>query len=382
MGNVETYTILRSRDDVSENRKRFTKSWKGGGERGREKRRDMNLQASRVAQLDAFMLDRELSKIVSVRVSDALDKLSPGLGSEYALEIDACVDAAILSSTILKNKPTPGMRLNNIMFGSILSSKSGNQIVRASHRMKLAYVVCTVLGTWIWSRLRERSERERWSSESVGWKRKTSRMMRIIDRAMSLVIALNMIVFLQYGNYRGVLERLFKMRLVPIRERAQNPVQFSNQNLQLMSSTLSEMMFFLIPLVNWTRLRVLTSVVTGFILRHGTRFFLFGKTFVLGYVKSLLLMDSSESNKDDDVKNNQVSKKARTMDCAICGTSSVVMAHQGSQCEHIFCYMCVFGLVSDCSVSGISARCPRCHCNITEIQRVSCSFEDENETKS
>ena len=211
MGNVETYTILRSRDDVSENRKRFTKSWKGGGEREeREREGTMNLQASRVAQLDAFMLDRELSKIVSVRVSDALDKLSPGLGSEYALEIDACVDAAILSSTILKNKPTPGMRLNNIMFGSILSSKSGNQIVRASHRMKLAYVVCTVLGTWIWSRLRERSERERWSSESVGWKRKTSRMMRIIDRAMSLVIALNMIVFLQYGNYRGVLERLFR----------------------------------------------------------------------------------------------------------------------------------------------------------------------------
>ena len=342
----------------------------------------MNLQASRVAQLDAFMLDRELSKIVALRVSDALDNLSPGLGSEYALEIEASVDAAILFSTILSNKPTPGMRLNNLMFGSILSKKRGSirsQIVRASYRMKLAYVVCTVLGTWIWSRLRERSERERWSSESKGWKRKASRVMRVIDQCMSMVIALNMIAFLQYGNYRGVLERMLKLRLVPFREREQNPVQFSNQNLQLMSSTLSEMMFFLIPLVNWTRLRVLTSMISGFVLRHGTRFFRSVMTFVSGYVKSLLVMDSSETNKESNENEDEQCSQDRIMNCAICGTSSVVMAHRGSQCEHIFCYMCVFGLVSDCSISGLTARCPRCHCNINEIKRLRCSFDDDDD---
>jgi len=338
------------------------------------------LGASRVAQLDAFMLDRELSKIIAVRVTDALDKLSPGLGSEYSLEIEASVDAAILSSTILKNRPTPGMRLNNLMFGSAASRR----VEKVSFYVKLAYIVCTVMGTWIWSRLKECSEKEQWSCERIGWKRKAARLIRVVDRGLSLVIALNMIAFLQYGNYRDVLERLLRMRLVPIRERAQNPVQFSNQNLQLMSSTLSEMMFFVIPLVNWTRIRVFTSFATGFVLRHGTWLVRVIKTHVSGYIRSLLLLDSEEEEEEDD--NNKVvdegkqsKEHKKMMRCAVCGTSSVVMAHRGSQCDHIFCYVCVYGLVSECTESGISARCPRCHCNLSNIIRHDNCFVNDDD---
>ena len=173
----------------------------------------------------------------------------------------------------------------------------------------------------------------------------------------------------QHGNARGV-ERLFKMRLVPY-ENEQNSVQFSNQNLQPMSSTLSEIMFFFI-LVNWRRL-VSWHCSDWFILRHGTLFF-FERLSYWGMSK-VCFMDSWKARMM--MLRTTGLEKARwwiVLYALLCCDGT------GFKCEHI--WVTVFGLVSDCSVSGISARCPRCHCNITEIQRVSCSFEEENETKS
>ncbi len=337
---------------------------------------NLELAASSVSKLDAFVLDRELSKIVSLKVVDALEKLSPGLGSDYQLEIEALIDAAILSSTILKNVPTPGMRLNNLMYGSTTSSRG--IINQVATKIKILYIVSTVLGTWSWSRLKEKCNRERWSTSNGGWKRSVSKIIKLIDQGMSLLIALNMIIFLQYGNYRNIIERLLRMKLVPIRERAQNPVQFANQNLQLMSSTLSEVMFFIIPLVNWTRLRVMTYFLTSFVLRHGTRFVRFVKTYAVKYYKSFIL-DTSSSNDDNNSKSNSTdeTEDRDMMCCAICGVSSVVMEHRGTQCDHRFCYVCVFRCVSECEQTGISAKCPRCYCVLTNVSRF-CSRGDDD----
>ena len=313
------------------------------------------LYGSRVAQLDAQMLDRELSSIFAGRVVGALEHAIPDVGRRFKHEIRAALDMAIFGSTVLRNRPTPGMRLNHLMFSEATS------VSRVSRRKRVAYVLGSILIRWSWSKLLDRSANEMWSEAPRGsWQRYVATIIRRTETFVSVFTLANMIFFLRYGTFRSVFERILGIRMVPVDERAQNPMQFSNQNMQLLSTALTEMMFFVVPLVNWGQLRRFAMLVARFVARWGRRLFLLVLARVTGRTEEIKDADSRRRRRREDI---------RTARCAACDVGTVCMPYRAS-CGHVYCYTCICSIAAAADEDERPLRCVRCNEVIDRTSRI------------
>lgn len=338
------------------------------------------IRGSRVSQLDAHILDAELSRFLSDQILHALESANPEWGSAFKQEVEASIDLAILSSTVLSNRQTPGMRLNNLMFGLEDHRKGTNEtysIIQVPFRTRLFFVIGVVGSRWIWRRLLVKAAEEEWRDEpATSFRYALYTVMRRVRQIMAVITVINLVLFLRYGQYRSAIERALGMRLVPVRERAQNPMQFSNQNLQLISNTFSEMMFLVVPLVNWARLRRIASasfvVGTRFILSCAKKLMHKGREFLSKQPLLASLTSRSEANVagNDEIANQRdKDHTVRDFSCAICNVSEVVIPYISQQCPHTFCYVCLQSLVAIAREDRQQPACPRCQRPICRTAR-------------
>ncbi|GAA5987632.1 hypothetical protein JCM11641_001174 [Rhodosporidiobolus odoratus] len=250
------------------------------------------LRISRVAQLDATLLDDELENILHAPVKTALESVRLGKSS-WEPELLAFLRLAVMRMSLWKSGATYGSALQNLRYRDErkhegLGRASGSDST-LSHVQKVAYTALVVLPPYLHTRLQDRMLASSWSDEPlprswfslvdlrrlirtsgrrreeevIQWRREWMRtaweLLGVGEKLSALAGLLNFLVFLHNGRYRTLIDRVLKMRLVYARRSFVPNVSFEYLNRQLVWEAFTEFLLFILPLINLRRLRLRLS---------------------------------------------------------------------------------------------------------------------------
>ncbi|POW00472.1 hypothetical protein PSTT_13106 [Puccinia striiformis] len=179
------------------------------------------MAGARVNQLDADLLDQELESLLL------------GQQQQHRQEyLKVVLRILVLTFSLTKTSSTYGARLENLEY---IHSPSHLPL---SKPQILSYTFLTVIPGWIHSRLRD-------EMISRGWADSPSQSRNI--RRTTLV------------------ERVLKVRLVPIRNDLSRNVGFEFLNRQIVWQALTDFILFLLPLIDFRALRIRANQISKFI---------------------------------------------------------------------------------------------------------------------
>lgn len=254
------------------------------------------LRVSRVAQLDASLLDAELEQLLAAPVLKALEGIRRGHGRDWTHELMAALRVAVLRLSMFGNSnktaATYGSTLQNLKYRDERKHANGLQSTAIdstpTRTQKWAYVALQVAPIYVIARLRDTMAASSWADEPLPrswlslinpgrlgnkrrrtelkaeWKRSVWELVNASDRLYAMLDLANFLVFLYDGKYRSLIDRLLKLRLIYASRSISRNVSFEFLNRQLVWEAFTEFLLFLMPLVNLHRLRVrLTRLVTN-----------------------------------------------------------------------------------------------------------------------
>ncbi|GAA5981395.1 hypothetical protein JCM10908_004093 [Rhodotorula pacifica] len=246
------------------------------------------LRISRVAQLDADLLDGELESILNASVSAALDGVKSAGGRSWQPEYVAMLRLAVLKLSLWESNATYGASLQNLRYrdeGKHAASGTHVGDSGLSTLQKTAYTALVVLPPYLQSRLQDRMLESSWADEPLPlswfslidlrrlrargrrredelalwkreWKRAAWELLSAGERLGALLGLANLLIFLYNGKYRTLIDRVLKMRLVYARRAFTPNVSFEFLNRQLVWEAFTEFLLFLLPLINLHRFRL------------------------------------------------------------------------------------------------------------------------------
>ncbi|CAK7207618.1 peroxisome assembly protein (Peroxin-2) [Sporothrix eucalyptigena] len=248
-----------------------------------------NRPAFRVSQVDAELLDEELLELLRGQVADALQYIRGGtLQDDWQPEVMLLLRAALFKLSVWDHDATYGAALQNLRYAdarvATSNGKRGASIAAAvpvppSKWQKAAYGFVTVGGRYAWTKwedwLRDHDEEtDGYEEDRQGGNTSISlfsnrlhfslssgaikRMARVTSVASDLYAGaafVSFLVFLRYGRYRTLLDRVLRMRLVPPTSQVSREVSFEYLNRQLVWHAFTEFLLFLLPLVGINRWR-------------------------------------------------------------------------------------------------------------------------------
>jgi peroxin-2 len=145
-----------------------------------------------------------------------------------------------------------------------------------------------------------------------------------IESGWKLAQLINFLIFLQHGRYQTLMERILRLDTVLTHKQPVRQLSFEFMNRELLWHSFAEFTFFLLPLVNWRKLRNTVHQV----------------------------FDSRRSN----------SPPSAHTQCGICEHPPTTPYQ--SSCGHIFCYYCI---KANC-MADPGFRCTLCS---TKVQSIS-----------
>ncbi|KAI9341541.1 Pex12 amino terminal region-domain-containing protein [Zopfochytrium polystomum] len=286
------------------------------------------LRILRVSQLDADLLDSELSAMIKDQLLDAVSLFKINLKQSYDPEITAVLQWLMNYFSLYAMGATYGLDLQNLRYRDE-SRHSGDMELSALDAplrlwQKVTHAVLHIGGRWGLIRLKKLASQNGWSERpSDDWR---NRIWRLVHRAEQVYQALsfaNFMVFLFDGRYRSLLDRILRMRLVYKRRELSRQISYEYMNRQLVWNAFTEFLMFLIPVINLPRLR-----------RSLQRVFSVGRS-------------SDLANLPANV-------------CAICVSENrepaVVKIPYATNCGHVYCYYCIRSNV----LADSSYACLRC----------------------
>eukprot|EP00455_Lapot_gusevi_P032035 TRINITY_DN3490_c0_g1_i5.p1 TRINITY_DN3490_c0_g1~~TRINITY_DN3490_c0_g1_i5.p1 ORF type:complete len:343 (+),score=34.99 TRINITY_DN3490_c0_g1_i5:135-1163(+) len=287
----------------------------------------------RVNQVDAEQLDHELTSMLKYQAlsifkyfrSDLVDRIKP--------ELEAGLNFLIYRFSVYVDTPSPGNKLQNLRYrNELLENKAWNdpsQFVMARWQ-RIWYGILHVGGRWFWARLFQHMIDSGWSSEPEDdWRRKCYRWCRYLENMYRFASIINFLAFLVNGRYRNLIDRLLGMRLVYLHPKLSRHVSFEFMNQQLVWHGFSEFLLFMMPLINFAKLRMWMSRAVRWVLRLTTS-----------------------------------SDQPILPGCPVCRADPIPSPHVAN-CGHIFCYYCVRGS----QLAESRFRCPQCDEVVHTIQR-------------
>ncbi|KAK9677076.1 hypothetical protein RND81_11G120100 [Saponaria officinalis] len=302
------------------------------------------IKISRVNQFDAARLDVEMSAMLKEQLVKVFSLMKPGIIFQYEPELDAFLEFLIWRFSIWVDKPTPGNTLMNLRYRDerIMEARenvrTGLEGPGLTAAQKLWYCIATVGGQYMWTRLQSFSAFRRWGdSEQRTLGQRAWLFLQRIEGFYKAASFSNLLIFLLTGQYRSLIERALRARLVYGSPNMNRAVSFEYMNRQLVWNEFSEMLLLLLPLLNST-------------------------TF-----KSLFRPFSKDKSSDSGVNETY---------CPICQASPTV-PFVALPCRHRYCYYC---LRTRCSASP-SFRCARCNEPVTAMQRLRVSPNENPPTK-
>ncbi|KAH9253335.1 hypothetical protein BASA81_008686 [Batrachochytrium salamandrivorans] len=293
------------------------------------------LDVARVSQLDANLLDEELVKLGREGVQRTLKLLGldqPGGGIDFGLRV------LLWWFYMRVNLPSPGQALQNLRYRdeSLFSKQPSTRGVLTllqgdlpTRMQRVGHLLLAVVLPFAFNRFREKLVE---TQDFVNEQR-----LDYVDKLLHFARLVNFLLFLVDGRYRSVVDRVLKMRLVPIKNECVRSVSFELMNQQLLFDGFTQFVLVVFPLVDWNQL-----------FRWGAR----AKHLLVQYLFPASLLRSQAEAVDEET-------------CAYC-QHRVVMPHRSLPCRHVYCYFCIKSI----SNSSAACSCTSCEQHIAQVVRI------------
>jgi len=287
------------------------------------------IEALRVNQLDAVMLDGEIEILLRLQYMKMFEFAKVGMVEKYKPELDAVLGLMLYGLSIVPKGTTYGNQLQNLVYQSeeagATKTLTGNwmRLSNITRKQKLLFGILHILVPYVWTRLERYSLVNRWADcPPDDWRRSLFALLGLLEVTFKALSWLNLIVFLWNGQYVSLIDRLLAIRLVYQFKTMSRQVSFEFMNRQLIWSSFSEFIMFLMPLVNLDKIK---------------RFF------------SRLLTGNRQHRRE------YVNENA----CPVCSASPLNTPFIAQPCGHRYCYYCLkTGMMVDKSFTCCSCGRP------------------------
>lgn len=167
----------------------------------------------------------------------------------------------IYKYSVFDNNQTFGDSLQNLKYRDEFNSTDIINVVPSTLR-KIIHGLITVILPYMWEKLNRKSISDSWGSKSeFTWEKKTWRFLMRSEYYFKLLVVLNFLFFLFQGRYRNIADRLLGLRSVYVSPHMNRSVSFDFMNRELVWNSFAEMLLFLLPLINFDKIK---RWVTGF----------------------------------------------------------------------------------------------------------------------
>lgn len=295
-----------------------------------------NISIMRSSQLDAARLDEELTSMLKEQFMKIFALFQPGLISRLQPELTLALDFLIFRLSVWTGQPLPGMALMNLRFrnerestntssshnmndNNLVSGVGGPGLTR---RQRVLYGAGAVFLRYAWQRASQAATNARFNTNnnnnnntSTSTSVRVWEGMKAAEAGYRIAALFNFFIFLKTGKYRTVLERVLRARLVYQRPSAPRALSFEYLNRQLVWHELSELLLFMLPLVNVAAVK---RTLRSFLPRL-----------------PILMMSSSYNS------STQQQQQQGGGGCGICGMTPILSPYTALPCNHEHCYFCL-----------------------------------------
>lgn len=213
----------------------------------------------------------------------------------------------------------------NLKYHNEHAQSPANQWI--SYRQKILYA-CFLIGCpW----LKDRSNCLIKQFHLEKWRDKIDRLIKWVEMGFKAATLVNFLVFLHQGAYLSLLERVLGVRSVFPEKQGMRQVTFEFMTRELLWHGFSEFLFFVLPLVNFQRIK--------------------------NFVVQRLLSSSRKLSQPSHVERNLTC-------CAICSDWPIRAQEIG--CPHVFCYFCLQSNMK----ADPGFACPLCTHQVGDITNI------------
>lgn len=191
------------------------------------------------------------------------------------------------------------------------------------------YCLGAVVLRYAWGRAGGELARRHWGdAPAASWRRGAWAALRGAETAYRGAALLNALAFFRTGRYRSVLERSLGARLVYAQPSAARAISYEYLNRQLVWTELSELLLFLLPLVNVAAV----------------------KRALRAALPRLPMLGPAAQHTQGGGGSGEGAG------CGICGAAEMLNPYAAQPCGHRFCYYCL----RSSSLADERFACPRC----------------------
>lgn len=226
------------------------------------------LRIQRVSQLDAELLDAELTSMLLEPLKAALRNIRLTLPTTLEPELLLALRLALYKFSIWDRGATYGAMLQNLRYRNEWAHSGGLQSTSKDARLwrvqLILYPTLTILLPYLHTKVERQMSSMSFSDlPSNDIRRKLSVGLDRAQRVYSALTLANFLAFLSDGRYRTLTDRMLGMRLTYAQRTMNRNVSFEFLNRQLVWHAFTEFLLFLLPLVRPRRiLRTLMRLST------------------------------------------------------------------------------------------------------------------------
>lgn len=294
---------------------------------------------TRVNQLDATLLDQELFNNLSKQTLSIFNKIAPIYKTQYSNEIDFILRTLLFKFTVWDKNQSYGLFLQNLKF------KNLNQV------KKLSYYTVFILGYYLSQKLQSFIYNDD-DDDELDENRNQSKFKKFVlmlfrksyinlSKLYKILSFLNFIDFLITGNYQSLNLRLLNIKIsifsIELAKLNKGNISFEFQNRQLIWNTFLEFILFILPI--------------------------FQKSKFQSQFNRLLNFRNTQPPESSALKYNHLKEKQ----CAICFENNANKIHDYlitnpyvTNCNHIYCYICLLTKLENAKNFGEQWKCLRC----------------------
>ena len=293
---------------------------------------------SKAGQLEASALDAELSEVLQDQLNRVLAFFRPSLMNDLQPELDAFFRSLIFYFSVWTNNPTPGNLFQNLRYVDDRPTKVDPYDLYGrppSLRQRCMHAVLYVILPWAWTRAnRQISQREWGAHPPEDWRRKIWVILNRLETLHKCASLLHFTIFLVDGRYRGIRDRLLRIRLLHMDPMRSRSLSFEYMNQLLVWHTFLHFLGFLKPLVS-------SSAVRDCLAAAWRR---------LAGIRATAATSALSAGA-----------------CSLCGVEPPESPHE-SDCGHRFCYYCLRSALA--SPPSSRPACARCSAPLRSCARV------------
>ncbi|MCO5565670.1 hypothetical protein L7F22_019344 [Adiantum nelumboides] len=217
------------------------------------------LRIQRVSQLDAELLDAELTSMLLEPLKAALRNIRLTLPTTLEPELLLALRLALYKFSIWDRGATYGAMLQNLRYRNEWAHSGGLQSTSKDARLwrvqLVLYPTLTILLPYLHTKLERQMSSMSFSDlPSTDIRRKFSIGLDRAQRVYSALTLANFLAFLSDGRYRTLTDRMLGMRLTYAQRTMNRNVSFEFLNRQLVWHAFTEFLLFLLPLVRPRRI--------------------------------------------------------------------------------------------------------------------------------